>query len=233
MTGWKVVVPISSVLLALALAQACSTGEPRDERAAPRDEAADERELEQHADGCGAQRYRGIASIECLYQGDLAGSVWFPTGTCTEGDEDRITCSYPLSCQWKVAMVTTTCVEQAGKCSEFPPVTTLIHPAPVVLTLPEGSQLCVKNGSTASERGDYCYANRGNYRDDARTACEGQFDQHTGETSCCLSCISPAPRALDAACAEVPDGGPIDAGPDATPDATPDAAIDATPMPTP
>lgn len=212
MNGWRALLSTSGLLLALAAGHACSTGgEP-----APASVEESEGEIEQLADGCGARRYRDTTHITCTRGGFFSGDYRSVDSSCTQGDEDHITCYvHGFGCDWKAAEVTTYCAEGASACEALLPGRPAQH-QPLVFDLPEGSKLCVPGQSTDIDRDSYCFLNRADYLARAKAQCEAQVEQHDTDTSCCISCTIPAPGpgATSSSTCEL-DGGPIgeDAGP--------------------
>ncbi len=190
---------------ALAAAPACSGTEPEPlpTAAPPITEG-----LEQHADGCGANRYRGTANIDCRYEARLDYTIPINArGTCV-GDS-QIRCTYDFTCFFRIAQVITTCVDSAASqatCwSSYPPEGSPPTPQTVyTFELSTGSTLCDPPG-TAQQLAQYCAVQRDAPVNNADDACRDGSDRNTGSTTCCLDCP------------QLPDGGPQSCGGDAGP----------------
>ena len=142
-------------------------------------------EVEQHADGCGANLYRGPASVSCDYTATLtsAGGV---TGTCV-GDS-QLSCDYGYQCLWGAPTATTICIEGAGACAGVPPPYSPASPEPHVYDLPTGSTLCDPPAS-ANDLRAWCNSHFDGWRA-ATTFCANQSANAEQTVTCCRPTIS-------------------------------------------
>lgn len=195
MNHWKLSASICSALLALVALQACATdAEPTDAEPTDVDSApAQEAELTQQMDGCGAWLYRDTAAVSCVQQGDLDFGPGGTVGTCI--DEEHISCKYATTCIWKALEVTTTCVEGSGACGLIPGNYPPNAPPAKVIPLAYRSRLCVRGAFTQNDYNNYCDSstNSSVAYAEARQFCEAQTSSASGIVSCCLDCISTPP----------------------------------------
>lgn len=190
MNGWKVFAPLLCLSLAVAAGPACFDGpDPEPPRSA---------EIEQHADGCGAFRYRGSANLTCEYRAYFdTGSGSPAAGVCL--NDHQVQCTYPLRCNFAIDKITTTCIgdtANAALCwSQYPPEAANPVPQQVyVVTLSAGSLICDPPESPGVLR-SLCEIEDTVPRRDAATFCSDATSTNSGSASCCLDC--PTPNSLD------------------------------------
>jgi hypothetical protein len=227
MKGWKYLAWITCTVGALAAAPGCA-GEDRNAAALA---AASTSEVEQHADQCGAQRYRGSDTIACSYKGQVNSNGALVSATCL--NFNQISCKYNLTCDFRVSSISTNCVsDMSSECwSVAPPEAS--DPVPqdtVVNELPPGSFLCEPPpGQQPVQRdlNNFCntYHRASAAYDAARTFCEGSSSYNSGgAVTCCLNCPSPLPPTGGPPACYMRDAGVgADAGPPA--DARTDAPV--------
>lgn len=225
MSSWKHLVWITCTVGALAAAASCA-GE---DRSASAFAAAPTSEVEQHADQCGAQRYRGNDTVACNYVGQVNSDGALLAATCL--NFNQVSCKYRLTCDFRVSSISTNCVSNmSSECwSVAPPEAS--DPVPqdtFVNDLPPGSFLCERPpGQQPVQRdlNDYCnaYHRANDAYTAARTFCESSSSYNSGgAVTCCLDCPRPLPPTGGPPACYMRDGGvsadagvPIDAGVDA------------------
>jgi len=193
MNGWKVSASLLCISIGLAAGSACSLGADRDPSARePLPTAA----LEQHADGCGAFRYRDPANITCDYVAYFDYDTAYPSaGACL--NDSQVQCTYPMQCKFTIDRITTACVDDranAALCwSQYPPEASDPIPQQVyVFDLVSGSHLCEPPANAAALRA-YCDDHNTTPRNDAYNFCRVQTSRNSGGTTCCQNCATPHP----------------------------------------
>lgn len=147
-------------------------------------------ETEQHADGCGAFRYRGTANVECNYRGKSSLASALPIGTCL--NDSQISCDFRSRCDWTVSAVTA-CTDAAYMvCANLPAEASLLDPPPSVFNLWPGDTLCDPPGRDY-DRSSFCENRRSAAESAAGAFCTEQTSRNTGSTTCCLDCKKPTP----------------------------------------
>lgn len=211
---------IAAATLAL-IAHACST---------PAEPLASTDEVEQHADGCGAYRYRGAANVTCDYRGRPNGPDENQTvGTCINDSE--LSCSFGITCTWDSPSVGTVCSDSSGACDNYPPEASIFDPPALTFRLDPGSTLC-DPPAAAKALTEECWKWRYVAGQMAWQICQEQTSRNSGSVTCCQPCANPTPlpgMAAGDACADGDCGCALEPAPDAgTPDAgAPDAGISA------
>lgn len=217
MKGWKYLAWITCTVGALAAAPGCS-GEDRGAAALAAESTS---EVEQHADQCGAWRYRGNDSIACSYQGQVNSNGGLVAASCV--GLNQVSCKYNLTCNFRVVSVSTNCVsDQSGQCgSVAPPEASDPVPQDTFINdLDPGSDLCERPpGQQPVQRdlNDYCnsYHRVNSAYNTARTFCEESTSYNSGGgVTCCLNCPRPLPPTGGPPACYPTDGGVgADAGP--------------------
>jgi hypothetical protein len=230
MKGLMILVRSACLGGALVTALGCA-GE---ERTAVATTAEPTSELEQHANQCGAQRYRGSDTIACSYQGRMNSNGALVAATCL--NFNQISCKYNLTCDFRVQSVSTNCTSDvSSQCwSVAPPeASDPVPPNTFVHELSPGSLLCEPPPGQQPDQADlnaYCnhYYTARDARDAATAFCEAATSYNSGgAVTCCLNCPRPLP----------PTGGPPDcymrdAGVGADAGTGADAGVDAPVSPT-
>ncbi len=214
MKNWKYLVGITCTVVTLATAASCA-GEDRNAAALAAESTS---EVEQHADGCGAFRYRGSSNLSCSYKGRIITHGDAVKGTCVNAN--RISCTYDLVCDFIVESVSTSCTDdREGLCFRLaPPEASDPVPQSVyVFPLEVGDKMCDPPGGqtpNAQTLKDYCqdHSRRAPAYYAARDFCEASTSYNSSGASCCLNCPSPLPATGGPPACYETDGGPP--GPD-------------------